>query len=73
MMTTFECIVRAPVLRIDVGLDGNPAVGYVRLVVEAAAAIGRENKERVREEDARRNAEANSLAVVVCGSVARME
>jgi hypothetical protein len=41
---------------------GNPAVGDTRWLCEAAAAMGTENKDRPRGEDALRKIEANTLA-----------
>lgn len=66
LLTTLECILREPVLSVEVGLDADesPAAGDVRWVLEAAAAIGSENKDTKREEAVRRNAEANTLAAV---------
>lgn len=41
---------------------GNPAVGDTRWLCEAAAAMGTEKRDRLREEDALRKIEANTLA-----------
>jgi hypothetical protein len=60
MMTSFECIFLESTLE-------SPA-GEVRVLCEAAAAIGSENKDNVREEVALRKTEANSLAA--CAAVA---
>lgn len=64
-MTTRECILRELVPAVEVGLDteGSPAVGTVRCDDDAAAAIGREKRERKRDEVARRKVEANTLTV----------
>lgn len=53
-MTSFECIFRESTLE-------SPATGVVRVLCEAAAATGSENKDSVRGV-ARRKIEANSLA-----------
>jgi len=42
----------------------SPAAGDTEWDLETAAAMGRENKETKRDEDALRRVEANSLAVV---------
>jgi len=44
--------------------DESPAAGEMRWFGDAAAARGTENSDRRREEDARRKAEANTLAVI---------
>ena len=48
LLTTRECILREPVLAVEVGIDaeGSPAVGTVRWDDAAVAAIGSENRER---------------------------
>lgn len=60
MMTSFECILRESNLE-------SPVTGEVRVLCEAAAATGNENKDRDRGV-ARRKIEANSLAA--CAAVA---
>jgi hypothetical protein len=60
MMTSLECILRVSTLEI-------PARGVVRVLCEAAAATGSENKDSDRGV-ARRKIEANSLAA--CAAVA---
>lgn len=70
MITNFECILRESVLGVETLLetDESPAAaGDTRWLGEAAdaAARGTEKTDRKREEEARRKAEANSLAVVV--------
>lgn len=62
MMTSFECILRESTLE-------SPATGVVRVLCEAAAATGSENKDTVRGV-ARRKIEANSLAA--CAAVAKV-
>jgi hypothetical protein len=73
LLTTLECIVREPVLSVEVGLDAeeSPATAGVRCVEVAAAAMGSENNDTKRDEEARRRVEANVLAagaVVACGA-----
>lgn len=64
-MTSLECILRTSVLGEEDCLeaDESPAAGETRWLGEAAAASGTESKDTRREEEARRNAEANTLAV----------
>lgn len=66
-LTTLECMFRESVLRVEEKLeaDESPAAGEMRWFGDDAAAMGTENRDRKREEDARRKAEANSLAVGV--------
>lgn len=45
--------------------DGIPTVGGTRWLCEATAATGTENKDRTREEVARRKIGANTLAALV--------
>lgn len=64
MITNLECILRECVLEVtDRFEEESPAAGDARWLCMAAAATGREKKEKKREEDARRSVEANSLAV----------
>lgn len=63
MMTTFECIFRESTFGVAVKLeaDESPAVGDMRWLCDAAAAMGTENKDRNRGE-ALLKVEANTLA-----------
>jgi hypothetical protein len=64
-LTSFECILRTSVRGVEDCLeaDESPAAGEKRWFGEAAAARGTEKSDRMRDEDARRKAEANTLAV----------
>lgn len=68
MMTSFECILRESVLGVETLLetDESPAAaGDTRWLdgAEEATAAGSEKRDRMREDEARRNAEENTLAM----------
>lgn len=63
LLTTFECIFRVSTFDSPAKLlEESPAVGDMRCLWDAAAAMGTENKDRTRDEDARLKVEANTLA-----------
>lgn len=65
LLTSFECIFRESILGTPVKFEESPAPGDTRWLCDAAAATGKENKDKARDEDALLKAAANSLAAYV--------